>query len=388
MRCDPFGICILTRFIPHSIIFTLRDHIGRIVGRGTTPPILITDDHKSTNVVSKLPPMHPLRQALTPSTPPPVASSSMSHSEEAQPANSPDQTGRVPTKRHDVDTGVKRRRPKPYDGRPANRTVGVRPGIEARQGVVLALHPAHARVQASTRSALRTGVTSPGLSTDTGATLSSRSSSSPATRSPTPSCHEASLAPTSSMNGMLAQQGDTSIFTSGTRATVSRPPSPGPAYQSTVASSSSSLSSCMSQDLHGTRQGQAPPDLHSYSQEHQPVFDATSFPMYPSLAFPSDSLPPPKIHRLIPSSGPTTGGIEITVLGSNFHASLPLECVFGGTIASSTHRWSDNTLVCVLPPRATPGLVNVEFKSVKQEGGQDEGGSCLFTYVDESDRQL
>lgn len=329
--------------------------------------------------------MHPLRQALTPSTPP-VASSTC-HSEEPQPTSGPDQAGRAPTKRRDMDIGPKKRRPKPYDGRPVNRSVGVGPGIEGRQGVVLALHPAHARVQ-SRQSALLTGATSLGPSTDTGPSASSRSSSSPATRSPTPSHHEASLLPPLSVNGMLTQQGDMATFTSDTRATVSRPPSPGPAYQSTVVSSSSSLSSCISHDLHGTQHGLEPSNLQSYPKEYQPVFDASSFPIYPALPFSSEPLPPPKIHRLIPSSGPTTGGIEITVLGSNFHASLPLECVFGGAVASSTHRWSDNTLVCVLPPRATPGLVGVEFKSVKQEGEQDEGGSCLFTYVDESDRQL
>lgn len=95
---------------------------------------------------------------------------------------------------------------------------------------------------------------------------------------------------------------------------------------------------------------------------------------------------PPKIHRLIPSAGPTHGGIEVTVLGANFHAHLPLNCVFGEMMASSTQRWSDNTLVCVLPARASPGVVAVWFNGIEV---QDDGTPpCLFTYTDESDRGL
>ncbi len=71
---------------------------------------------------------------------------------------------------------------------------------------------------------------------------------------------------------------------------------------------------------------------------------------------PQRSIPPPtpRIQRLIPSSGPTHGGIEITVLGSNFTHAPELHLTFGGCRSSFTQRWSDNTLVCLLPPRSFP----------------------------------
>ncbi|PCH43418.1 hypothetical protein WOLCODRAFT_90277 [Wolfiporia cocos MD-104 SS10] len=101
---------------------------------------------------------------------------------------------------------------------------------------------------------------------------------------------------------------------------------------------------------------------------------------------PITALPPPRIHRLIPSSGPTYGGIEVTVLGANFHPSMQLNCTFGGTTSSSTQRWSDNTLVCMLPPSPTAGVVNVWFEGLhKQEDGTPP---CLFTYTDETDKAL
>lgn len=98
------------------------------------------------------------------------------------------------------------------------------------------------------------------------------------------------------------------------------------------------------------------------------------------------SLPPPKIQRLIPSSGPTFGGIEVTVLGSNFHASVRYSCIFGDVVATSTTRWSENALVCVLPPRACPGVVQVTLEGLKLDNGPDE--PALFTYLNESDRAL
>ncbi|KAJ7141458.1 hypothetical protein C8R44DRAFT_659204 [Mycena epipterygia] len=110
-------------------------------------------------------------------------------------------------------------------------------------------------------------------------------------------------------------------------------------------------------------------------------FDATQ----PSQSL---TLPIPTIHRLIPNTGPTHGGTEVTILGANFHPTLQLDCVFGGVIAGSTQRWSDNTLVCILPPRATPGVVAVWFNNFPKIDDSSSPSTSLFTYSDESDRAL
>lgn len=98
------------------------------------------------------------------------------------------------------------------------------------------------------------------------------------------------------------------------------------------------------------------------------------------------TLPMPRIHRLIPAAGPTFGGIEITVLGANFHSAMQLNCVFGSTSSTSTQRWSDNTLVCILPPSVAPGQVHVWFDGLPKE--EDGTPPCMFTYTDETDRAL
>ena len=118
------------------------------------------------------------------------------------------------------------------------------------------------------------------------------------------------------------------------------------------------------------------------SQQMQFLFNAEP---QPPLAIPG--LPLPKIHRLIPATGPTYGGIEITVLGANFHPNMQLNCVFGDARSTSTQRWSDNTLVCLLPPSPTPGVVAVWFDGLQQKE-EDGTPPSLFAYTDETDRAL
>jgi len=135
----------------------------------------------------------------------------------------------------------------------------------------------------------------------------------------------------------------------------------------------------------------APPSPADISLPRSPMSQHPVSPL-PFLFFHSDppasilSLPKPKISRLIPASGPTYGGIEVTILGSNFHPTVQLDCLFGDVLASSTQRWSDNTLVCILPPRVSPGVVAVWFNGVQKD--EDGTPPCLFTYTDESDRTL
>lgn len=109
----------------------------------------------------------------------------------------------------------------------------------------------------------------------------------------------------------------------------------------------------------------------------------------PSQASQQMQVQAPIIHRLIPNAGPTHGGIEVTILGANFHPAIQLNCIFGDVAASSTQRWSDNTLVCMLPPRAMPGVVAVWFEGFpKTTDDQALSPPSLFTYSDESDRAL
>ncbi|SMN22607.1 similar to Saccharomyces cerevisiae YIR033W MGA2 ER membrane protein involved in regulation of OLE1 transcription, acts with homolog Spt23p [Maudiozyma saulgeensis] len=104
----------------------------------------------------------------------------------------------------------------------------------------------------------------------------------------------------------------------------------------------------------------------------------------------------PILQRVIPGKGPTTGGIEVTLLGSNFKDGLKIR--FGNNLALSTQCWNSSTMVTYLPPTQTPGQVlvtvtdpddpinsNVQLFSNSYNNNIQ---SSVFTYTDETDRQL
>ncbi|KAG6860764.1 hypothetical protein C0995_007796 [Termitomyces sp. Mi166 len=314
-----------------NVHFTMMDHLGRIIGTGSSRPIMITDDHKTA------PSANAVRQSE-------FANNFMNVDSEwsraAGLAKEISSEARAPSKRKQGTAG---KRPKPYDS-------AKKPHCTSRESSIV----------------------SQSSPSNTFASL-------PITRSPTPSAPQ-QMQPSDSMP---AQQ-------------------PPPLQYSSNGSDSSSPSILV------TPLDRSPdiniPDPHQAEVSHAPsplslpttapvVMPTHPHPMPfmffdPLQAQQNLSIQLPIIHRLIPNMGPTHGGIEVTILGANFHPSLQLNCVFGDVTASSTQRWSDNTLVCVLPPRATVGVVAVWFDGFPKMLDQTNAPPSLFTYADESDRAL
>ena len=100
----------------------------------------------------------------------------------------------------------------------------------------------------------------------------------------------------------------------------------------------------------------------------------------------------PIISKIIPSEGPTAGGIEVTILGQNFTQGITAQ--FGEKTAIPTECYSSTTLVCLLPPSATPGPVFVTLKDAfgrtidtTSVNGRIEQ-QRLFTYINTADKAL
>ena len=98
---------------------------------------------------------------------------------------------------------------------------------------------------------------------------------------------------------------------------------------------------------------------------------------------PQDS---PVIRRIIPAQGPIRGGIEITLLGSNFKAGMDVK--FGSNTALATQCWSDSTIVTYLPPASQAGPVVVTFDDPSYNLMNNNTAHQIFTYTDDTDRQL
>lgn len=102
---------------------------------------------------------------------------------------------------------------------------------------------------------------------------------------------------------------------------------------------------------------------------------------------------PPTIHKLIPSEGPKAGGIEVTCLGSGFCQGL--EVMFGDSKATTTTFWGETSLVCLLPPAVSAGLVPVTFKHQHHQQQMQpfptppiSKQQPFFKYVDDDEQQI
>jgi hypothetical protein len=99
--------------------------------------------------------------------------------------------------------------------------------------------------------------------------------------------------------------------------------------------------------------------------------------------------PYPVITKMVPTEGPTAGGIEVTILGQGFTQGIIAQ--FGEVTAIPTECYSSTTLVCLLPPSPTPGPV---FVTLRDQFGRPVTETVrieqqqLFTYVNTTDRAL
>ncbi|CAN3373655.1 hypothetical protein DIURU_005460 [Diutina rugosa] len=124
-------------------------------------------------------------------------------------------------------------------------------------------------------------------------------------------------------------------------------------------------------------------DTNTSTQNYLTMKPSLAVPMAGSQSGPQPTLP--FIQRIIPAQGPIRGGIEVTLLGFNFHQGLAVK--FGANQALATHCWSETTIVTYLPPAAHPGQVLVSFENQpSMMGGTQQ--QQVFTYTDDTDRQL
>lgn len=329
-----------------NVHFTMMDNTGRIVGSGMSRPIMITDDHK-TSTANK----HP--ELIN-------GFSALEHPDWSQvggmlSAISSNPDSRAPSRRKKESasslTSLKKR-PKPYDASAKPNRVVREESVSSAPSPSTSYSPLPTTRASTPSSSLQNVV----------------SSEPPLPTHLPPLHHRMQSSETSSPDSLATPLDHGSdvhipeINFSIPEPQHEQPPPPPPPVSNSLRSSNLMLS----------------PLPHPMSFM---FFDPnqTAQPMQMQL---------PSIHRLIPNTGPTHGGIEVTILGANFHPTINLNCVFGDVAASSTQRWSDNTLVCVLPPRATPGVVAVWFEGFPKTDEQTNTPPSLFTYSDESDRAL
>ncbi|KAL8749673.1 MAG: hypothetical protein Q9184_006717 [Pyrenodesmia sp. 2 TL-2023] len=72
----------------------------------------------------------------------------------------------------------------------------------------------------------------------------------------------------------------------------------------------------------------------------------------------------PRVSRVIPSEGPQSGGIEVSVIGEGFRPGL--DVLFSDAVATQTTVYNSQLLVCVIPPSSQAAIVRVTLRGHHQ----------------------
>ncbi|EAS31394.3 membrane-tethered transcription factor [Coccidioides immitis RS] len=374
-----------------QVIFTIKDYLGNLIAQEMTNSIMITDDHKTHT---------PSNQTSASSTPPenPVANARLF------PSNAPVDMGKqfihqAPFKLSHSATDLQALRKQQHPLTPGNFSQSQSPsgtsGVAAPRGVSR---------QAPSRDlpgplAKRRKQNSPGKIPSGLAMTKVESASNSATQKPkqaatgpssqaTPPQMEQPFVMPSSMVTQFGNGPPTPITTdSNFFSPRDRPQTLENLPQQSLLSAPSSA--------HPSRPGT--PGSSSRNAATEQVVNGAS---NPATQTPIWNIPPnlpqqmpPMIHKLVPAEGSTTGGSEVTLLGSGFYPGM--EVVFGDTLATTTTFWGDKCLNCLTPPALQPGTVPVVFKHEHPRFGQVQQTppiipkqQTFFRYVDDRELQM
>ncbi|KAL8898449.1 MAG: hypothetical protein Q9207_006690, partial [Kuettlingeria erythrocarpa] len=72
----------------------------------------------------------------------------------------------------------------------------------------------------------------------------------------------------------------------------------------------------------------------------------------------------PRLRRVIPSEGPRSGGIEVSIIGEGF--TLGLDVLFADAVATQTTVYNSQLIVCVIPPSFQATIVRVTLRGYHQ----------------------
>ncbi|KAL8691235.1 MAG: hypothetical protein Q9218_003493 [Villophora microphyllina] len=128
---------------------------------------------------------------------------------------------------------------------------------------------------------------------------------------------------------------------------------------------------------------ESPQHIHQQSDN---IMAAHASALHQSLLHVPGAIAPsaivPRLTRIIPSEGPISGGVEVTVFGDGFYDGIDM--LFGNATASRLQLHNSQVLICVIPPSVQAGLVNVSVKGFPQPLGLQ----VLFRYIDTNEQDL
>ncbi|KAL2365759.1 hypothetical protein RJZ56_001360 [Blastomyces dermatitidis] len=379
-----------------QVIFTIKDHLGNTVSQAITNSIMITDDHKTHAPANSVPQNSTLlggHQLPGAGVFPASANPNMAASLVAQP---PFRLSHSAT-----DLQALRKNQFPVSREPSSTTQKMQSNTPAvfpprnlsRQASPTDFQgPSSKRRKQSGSGKLPVGLTMTKVESSRNAVAAAnpalnKQSSQTSRKQPfngqaeRPFVIPASMTPQFGNGPPTPNNNDMAFFSP-----IDRPrSSENPPQQQLISAPNSAQTS---------RPGSPGPGNHFQSPTNPPAGPVMSSQLW--------GIPPPNppnrlptmIHKLVPSEGSTTGGSEVTLLGSGFYPGM--EVVFGDTLATTTTFWGDKCLNCLTPPALQPGTVPVVFKHEHPTFGQVQPSTqpiipkqpIFFRYVDDRELQM
>ncbi|KAG8806748.1 SPT3 Dosage dependent suppressor of Ty-induced promoter mutations-like protein, partial [Serendipita sp. 399] len=337
------------------VLLTLRDNFNRVVGEVKTPPIMIMDDHKS---VQKMTPAHTADE------------------EEADNYgfSTKRRTKRIVSKYSEGESRIKEEDADEFEEK----------GVGAiRTKARISRH--------STVSRSGTGLSKLTTSTAAGPPIATTTNiyngSGHAHRNSQSYTHSESPLPTTAPSSPSAGFSPPPTQSNGESGHKMDPE--GPSFTTSLFSPTSTSPAML-----GTVPIASMPPVHMPLSGIPSLGASTQVPILPIL----QPNPHPHITRAIPTAGPMTGGIEVTLLGSNFSRDALANAyilfgnnavVFGGNGGAQVY--SESAIICTLPPSAVAGPVEVKLLGVPRPEPNSlvlDPPTTIFTYTDEGDRDL
>lgn len=390
----------------YQVVFTLKDHLGRVVTQALSQSIMITDDHKTpqgtssteegdSTVVAGLngasdmnsvQPGQPFRLSQSTSDIQALKRSASALVPQAvTPGNSTIRNSAVPTPR------VLSRPPSPSSAGPsAKKRKSSGPKIPTTlhmtrlETATFAPQPSN-NLQQNGQSGSSSSATSPfsppssiPFSDGTGTLFGQN-----ATTASTPLFPVGPQTPNGNDQAVFSQ--DTTRMNNADGRTVtplySAPPS---AHTSRAPSPNGGLRNSTLQQQHQNLQ-QLPQMQHNQMNQI-PQSLAHGLPLSAPFVNTGQRRPPVQILKVVPPEGPMSGGVEVTVLGSGYCRDL--DVFFGDTKATTTTFWGDSTLTCILPPYHQAGPVHVTVRGTNGQTQTLSRPPPIFIYKDETQDQL
>lgn len=380
-----------------QVIFTVKDHLGKVVAQAITNSIMITDDHKTQ--APSAPPVGPSPSLPDGSQLPGAGVFSSGHNgENAKRFASP----QSPTDLQGLQQGLSQRFSSQYQltpssFAPANGTNGISSSSQTPRNLSRQASPtdfpgpqSKRRKQSSSgrvpselaMTRLETPASSVSNMTGTAQLSTGRGFASPVERPfVTPAAmsgHFGNGPPTPNQNN------DNNPFFNPTPA--QRQSLDGLAHQSLASAPNSAQPSRPGTPGAPSRNG------YQDSTLDLALGANSANTIWPTLNNTPARLPP-VIHKIVPAEGSISGGTEVTLLGNQFTPGM--EVVFGDTLATTTTYWGEKCLSCLTPPALQPGFVTVGFKHEHPTFGQVQQPhplmakqQTLFRYTDDRELQM